>query len=343
VHVERDQRRRCERQPGLAPVVARSLTVCVALLGMSGCKESTRETADRPVRFSYQDRVADAVSIIAVQRALFAAEGLTVQAQRFASGPACSETLYTGAADVGTMGDTTAVIAVARNAPVRIVASHGGGENRHRIIVARTSGITSVRGLAGKRVAVKKGTSTYGGLLAYLKAHGVDPGRVSIIDMRPTDMPESLAAGSVDALVASEPTPSLAETRGGRQLATLGGLDNTYPILLVMRREFCESRPDDAVRFLRAMARAVTFIHEQPDSARDLLGKATGLPVDVAGKAMGHHTYGLTLGRDVTSSLARTAEFLVSQGVTEAALDLSRSLDGTLLARATVGDHRSTE
>lgn len=343
MHVGRDQRGQCERRPRFAPAVVRSIAVCTVLLGTSGCRERTRETADRAVRFSYQDRVADAVSIIAVQRGLFAAEGLTVQAQRFASGPACSETLYTGAADVGTMGDTTAVIAAARNAPVRVVASHGGGEHRHRIIVARTSDITSVRGLTEKRVAVKKGTSTYGGLLAYLKAHGVDPGRISIIDMRPADMPEALAAGSVDALVASEPTPSLAETKGGRQLATLGGLGNTYPILLVMRREFCESRPDDAVRFLRAMARAVAFIREQPESARNLLGQATGLPVDVAAKAMGHHAYGLTLGPDVTFSLESTAELLVSQGVIDAAPDLSRALDGALLARATGTGHRSTE
>lgn len=340
MHIGKGQPEQSGWRLRLAPAVAYSLAVGVVTLGMTGCGERNREARNQPIRFSYQDRVVDAVSIIAVQKGFFAAEGLTVRPQRFSSGPACSETLYTAAADVGTMGDTTAVIAAARNAPIRIVASHGGGEHRHRMIVAGTSTITSVRQLEGKRIAVKKGTSTYGGLLAYLDANGIDSAGISVVDMRPSDMPEALAAGSVDAIVASEPTPSLAETKGGRELATLGGLGNTYPILLVMSRGFCESRPDDAARFLNAMARAVAFVNEEPDLAARLLAQATGLPLEVVGKAMGYHTYGLGLGTDVAVSLKKTCEFLTAQGITDAEPDLGRALDASLLARVTVRPHQ---
>jgi len=49
-------------------------------------------------------------------------------------------------------------------------------------------------------------------------------------------MPEALSAGSIDAYVASEPTPSLAEARGARVMGTPGGLGNSYPLLTVQRR-----------------------------------------------------------------------------------------------------------
>jgi ABC-type nitrate/sulfonate/bicarbonate transport system substrate-binding protein len=212
-----------------------------------GCNSGTG--AARSITYAYQDRVVDAASIIAVTSGFFADESLDVTPLRFSSGPACSESLYTGACDVATMGDSTAVIAAARGAPIRLLASHGGGE--HRIIVAAGSPAKVPGDLVGLRVAVKRGTSTYGGFLAFLDTHAIDRSRVEVVDLRPFEMLQALSAGSVQAIVASEPTPSLALEQGGRQLATLGGLCNSYPILVVANQELVTNRPEDAIRLLR--------------------------------------------------------------------------------------------
>lgn len=304
----------------------------VVLAVIAGCGEAER-TAE-PIRFAYQDRVADAASILAIRRGFFAEEGLSVKPLRFTSGPACSEALYSGSADVGTMGDTTAVIAAARQAPLTIVASHGGGEHRHRIVVEAGSPIRSPAHLVGRRVAVKKGTSTYGGFLAFLAAKQLDPSKLHVVDMRPSDMPDALAAGSVEAIVASEPTPSLAEARGGRELATLGGLANSYPILLLARNDFLEERPADAARFLRAIARATAFIQSRPEEAAAILAEATGLNADVTQKAMSHHFYALRLDDATTDSLARTARFLEEQGTIAELPDLDRAIDRRYVEQA---------
>jgi len=321
---------RCSAGPArFAGTVALGLSVIAA-----GCGERRQGAGGVPVRFSYQDRVADAVSIVASRQGFFAAEGLSVRPSCFSSGPACSETLYTGAADVATMGDATAIIAVARKAPVRIVASHGGGEHRHRIVAAAAAGVTSVQDLAGKRIGVKKGTSTYGGLLAFLDKRGIPRSAVELVDMRPADMPEALASGAVAAVAASEPTPTLAEARGCRAVATLGGLDNSYPIMLVMREEFVRRRPGDAARFLRGLKRGAEFIRSRPEEAAAVLAAATGLPLEVARQAMARHTYDLSLDASVLGSLAKTAAFLKAQGVVEEAPDLDAAMDRAHLARA---------
>lgn len=334
MHVQQCRVNPAGRRTHLGSALGRAGAVAGLFLVAAGCGDRSQEPAHAPIRFAYQDRVADAVSIVAVRQGLFATHGLTVETMRFSSGPACSETLYTGAADVGTMGDTTAVIAVAREAPVRIVASHGGGEHRHRVITAGKSAVSSVSELTGKRVAVKKGTSTYGGWLALLGAHEIDHAEIETVDMRPADMPEALASGSVDAVVASEPTPSLAETMGGRELATLGKLGNQYPILLVMRGEFLRSRTDDAARFLRALAEAADFIQSRPDDAAKVLAEATGLSPEVARRAMGYHTYRLNLDSATLASLAQTADFLKRQGIIDRAPDLDVALDSSLLEQA---------
>ncbi len=298
----------------------------VILAGCAG-KESSQDAAGIPaVRFAYQDRVADAASIIAVEKGFFAEEGLAVKTFVFSSGPACSEALVTGSADIGTMGDTTAVIAAARS-PVKIIASHGGGEHRHRIIVAADSPIRSPADLVGRSIAVKKGTSTYGGLLAWADSLDLNLSKVKVTDMRPQDMPDALLSGAIDAIVASEPTPSVVEERGGRELATLGGLGNTYPILLVARDEFLADQGEAVPRFMRAMGRAASFIAESPEEAAAIVARKTGLSPETAKRAMGHHYYRLQLDDSTMASLQKIADFLVDQKTLDSPPDLPVAID----------------
>jgi len=292
-------------------------------------------TLATPVHFAYQDRIVDAIPIVAMAQGYFQQEGLEVKPSVFSSGPACSEAVLSGAADFGTMGDTTAVIAAAQRAPVKILASHGGGEHRHRILVKKDSPIHQAGDLVGKKVAVKKGTSTYGGLLAWAEKQGLDLKKVEVMDLRPEDMPEALAGSAVDAIVASEPTPSQVEAKGyGRELATLGGLGNTYPVLLVVRVRFVQEHPEAIPRFLRAMQRGADFLRDHPDEAVRLVAQSSGLPEEVAREAMGRHEYAVNLDEEITRSLDQIAQFLLSQGTIEQLPDWSQALAGEYLRQA---------
>jgi aliphatic sulfonates family ABC transporter substrate-binding protein len=297
-------------------------TVALAAAGQA----MASRTAELPqVRFAYQDRIADAVSVIAVEKGFFGKEGLKVKAMMFTSGPACTEAVISGSADIGTMGDTTAVISIAR-APVTIIASHGGGEHRHRIIVKADSSIRSPGDLVGKRVAVSKGTSTYGGFLAWARAKKLDLSKVQVTDMKPEDMGTALLAGAIDAAVASEPTPSVMEEKGGRQLATLGGLGNNYPILLVARNDFLREHPQAATRFVRAMNRAAEFVRSHPQETAQIMSRKTGLSPTATAKAMKLHYYRVQLDKQTRASLAQIANFLVEQKILDSAPDLRKTL-----------------
>jgi sulfonate transport system substrate-binding protein len=323
-----------KHRPLLSVVLLGGLAALLALL--CGCGEREPRPADvtgATVRFAYQDRIADAASIIAVEKGFFAEESLAVKTFVFSSGPACSEALLTASADIGTMGDTTAVIAAARSS-VKIIASHGGGEHRHRIIVAADSSIRSPADLVGKSIAVKKGTSTYGGLLAWADSVGLDLSKVKVTDMRPEDMPDALLSGAIDAMVASEPTPSVVEERGGRELATLGGLGNTYPILLVARDEFLADHGEAVTRFMRAMSRASSFIAENPEEAAAIVARKTGLSPATAERAMSHHYYGLQLDDSTMASLQKIADFLVEQKTLDSPPNLPAAVDKRYLQEA---------
>lgn len=292
------------------------------LLLLSCCLPAASHAAE-PLSFAYQNRIGDALSIIAVNKNMFAAEGVLVKALLFNNGPGCSEALFTGAVDVATMGDTAALMAVSRVADMRIIASHGAGESRHRIIVPANSSIKQVTDLKGKRVGVKKGTSTHGGFLALLAAKGLKPSELKLLELDPDTMPEALSAGSLDAFVASEPTPSLAEQRGGRELATLAGLGNNYPLLILVKTATMQNRDGELHRFLRALAKAEQFIKQHPAETAVILSKETGLTPEMTNRAMKRHSYRLQLDSATMESLNKTALFLKEQKKLSKLPDLS--------------------
>lgn len=287
---------------------------------------SAAATAAEPLRFAYQNRIGDALSIIAVNKKLFNVEGVQVKPLLFNNGPACSEALFTGAVDVATMGDTTAVTTVSRLPELRIIGSHGSGESRHRIIVAAHSNLRQLAHLKGKRVGVKKGTSTHGGFLALLGAKGIRPTELKLIELDPATMPDALAVGSLDAFVASEPTPSLAEQRGGRELASLAGLGNNYPLLLLAKSATLQKREADLRHFFKALYRAEQFIRSNPTEAVAILSKETGLTSAMTRRAMQRHSYQLQLDAATLESLNKTALFLKEQNKISKLPDFSRSM-----------------
>jgi aliphatic sulfonates family ABC transporter substrate-binding protein len=302
----------------------------IAALGVS-CGQNNVEQTTKPIRFAFQNRIGSAIPIIAVEKGFFKQQGLVVEPLRFSSGPACAEALYSGSADIGTMGDTTAIFATAAHPKLKIIASHSTGEHRHRLIVKKSAPYQTLEDLRGKRIGIKQGTSTHGGFLAALSADNIPHTAIMIVDLNPNTMPIALMAGAIDAFAASEPTPSIAEQKGGRELITFGNLGNQYPIMMLAHTSFLENRKKAISGFIRALRSAEAFVRKRPDETARILGDATGLSIKVTRQAMTRHSYSLTLDETILSSLRQTARFLKAQKKIEQLPNLSRTVIFSLL------------
>jgi sulfonate transport system substrate-binding protein len=122
---------------------------------------------------------------------------------RFASGPLVNEGFAAGEIDVGSMGDTPAIGAAARDLPVSVLAS-STNEGPGSILEARPgSGIESVEDLEGRRVAFTTGTAQQGLVLRALDSVGLDQSDVEQVDVPLQDLPSVLESGDADASVIS--------------------------------------------------------------------------------------------------------------------------------------------
>lgn len=296
------------------PVALRFLIVAIIpyFLGLAVLGHADEKSF---VRFAYQDRIGSALSIISVNKGFFLEEGLHIRPMRFSSGPACAEALFSGAADIGEMGDTAAIIITARSNKFVIIASNAAGEHRHRIMVGKESGISTLNDLKGKRIGVKKGTSTYGGLLNALAKANISPTDIDIIDLAPPIMTDALMIGSLDAFAASEPTPSAAQQKGARTLTTFGGLGNEYPLLILANGAILQRQPDVVEKFLRAMKKAERYVANNSEEAMQIITSETGLPLAITQMAMARHQFLLRLDSQIISSLEQTARFLKEQTI----------------------------
>src|SRR5471030_3531211 len=137
----------------------------------------------------------------------FAPAGTKIEIIVFDSPTDGKNAVVTRSVDFGTFGIAAAILGAAAGEPVVVIASTC---NRGMAIIAKKdSGITAIKDLKGKRVAVFPGTTQEVFFLERLKMEGmtikdVEPVRVSFSEMH-----ISLARGDVDAYVGAEPGPGV--------------------------------------------------------------------------------------------------------------------------------------
>lgn len=317
--------------------VAAVVVIVLAVAAVAAVLYINHSKRQETLVFAYQDRIADAASIIAIEKGYFEDEGLNIDGIKFSSGPACTQALITRTADIATMGDTTAITTMATQGDdFSILCTHGGGEDRHRMIVSDESGIDNISDLEGKRIAVKQGTSTHGGLMLFADHYGLDLND-ELVEMKPSEMVLALESGAIDAFVASEPNPSQAEARGaGHELATLGGMNNTYPILIVADNGFLGEHPDWAEKFIRALKKATDFIQQNHNESVQILSDVSGLEKDIIETAMANHYYDVNANQQTKDSLTDMSGFLYDIGKISTKPDFDKCIDREYMEKAGV-------
>ncbi|MGI6385567.1 MAG: ABC transporter substrate-binding protein [Desulfomonilia bacterium] len=290
------------------------------LLGVCSGEGKAKSAAAEPVvcRLAYTAKVHYAPQILGLKKGWFAAPSITVQGVDLgmSAGIAAAEALVSGSADVSVMGDVPAIFALASQRPCVLIASYGGGETMHSIITNDASGIARAEDLAGKRIGVQFGSSTHGAVYLYLRANQIDQNSVTLVNIPQSSLIEALISKDIDALAASEPTPSLAleKVPGSRLLAILSGLGNDYPLMMVASKEFAEAHPKVINALLDGTRRAVDFINSDPEKAGEELSASTGTPVALEVDTLRKLIWGVRLDEGIISSLEQTADFLHSVG-----------------------------
>jgi outer membrane protein OmpA-like peptidoglycan-associated protein len=192
--------------------------------------------------------------------------------------------------------------------------------------VVSLASITSIEGLAGKKVAVTQFTPSHFLLLYLLAQSGLSPEQRSVVEKSivfSTDAPAAAAmfkAGQVDAAVTWEPDLSAAvEARGDQAhvLVSTTAATNIIADTLIARQDLIDKAPGTVRDFVHGWLDGIEMMKDDPAAAYDVVAKALKLDTDtVSGMLSGlkltpyadnAQFYGLTGGKPHYETLFDTA------------------------------------
>lgn len=266
----------------LAALFTRSLSSC-------GSKESSSGKIN--VRIAYFPNIIHTQALVMKNQGTLEEKWkdvCNVTWTSFNAGPAETEAVFAGEIDIGYMGPVPAVNANAKsNGDVKIISN---ATNAGAILLARKdAGISSVKDLAGKKIAVPQiGNTQHLCLLSLLTEHGLSVSDVTIAASSNADIVNLIDSGHVDAAVVPEPWGTTIEKNGNAEVILDYDelfLNGDYPSALVIAsRDFMEKHPDLVLDFLEMHEEATLFINEHPEDMLEIVNTeikdATGKSLD---------------------------------------------------------------
>src|SRR5512141_615877 len=178
-----------------ARFTVRNLALVACALSAVACRGHPRER----LAIGYAKQPAAGLLLLAEKEGLLREERLDVKLVEFTTGRDGLRAAMEGRLDVATVY-TTPVLLQPSNAPPPRILTMLHQSTRNTALVARADrGIRTARDLRGKTVGAPRDTNAEFFLRILLEAAGVGLEEVRLVDVRPLDVPDALAAGRIDA------------------------------------------------------------------------------------------------------------------------------------------------
>ncbi len=218
--------------------------------------------------------------------------GYDVSWAEFTSGPPMLEALAADAVNFAFTGEPPPIFAQAAGTPIVYVAATDVSPKAIAILTPPKSKITKVADLAGKQVAVAKGSSAHYLLVSALAHAGVPYESVTKVFLQPADARAAFASGAVDAWSIWDPFYAGAQAAGAVVLTDGTGLmpNRSY---YTSRKEFAAASPDALEAAIAAINIQEAWEKNNKAEAATDISPSIGLPTPVLETWFGRQKYGV--------------------------------------------------
>jgi ABC-type nitrate/sulfonate/bicarbonate transport system substrate-binding protein len=204
---------------------------------------------------------------VAEEQGYFADQDLHMEITRYQTGAEATTALLHGKADFATCVEYVVVLQGFEHEDLRILAVLTTA--RFTEVVTRGSpGTTVPRDLMGKTIGVPRGTHVDYYLGRFLALHDIAPGKVTIVNLSPSEQLPAMRDNRVSAVIMFEPYLTSMKHMLGAEAVYWSLRDHDSYWLLVTRAATLLNSPSVAERILRAMVKAEEWLADNPGSAR---------------------------------------------------------------------------
>jgi sulfonate transport system substrate-binding protein len=313
-------------RPGLrlGAVLLASLVVGVAC---SGGGAEARAVEEITVDWAYYNPV----SLVLKEKGWLEEEldGVQVNWVQSAGSNKALEFLAARSIQFGSSAGAAALLAKVNGTPINSVYAYSKPEWT-ALVTRADSGITDVEDLAGKTVAVTRGTDPHIFLVRALTDHGLTETDIEEVLLQHADGRNALINGDVDAWAGLDPMMAEAELEQGATLFYRAPELNTWGVLNV-DEEFAAEHPEVVEAVIAAYERGRAWSVENPDELAAILAGAAGLSDQVADRQLERTDLSTpAIGDPQRDSILGAGLVLQEAGVIEAGVDVEAMVDDLL-------------
>jgi sulfonate transport system substrate-binding protein len=290
-------------------------------------RNAARAASKGILKIGYQK--ASVTLVLARARGTFEAKlnplGYDVSWAEFTSGPPMLEALNAGAVNFAFTGEPPVIFAQAAGTPIVYVAATNPSPRALAILKPAASKLQSVHDLAGKQVAVAKGSSAHYLLVSALAHAGVPYADVTKVFLQPADARAAFSSGDVDAWSVWDPFYAGAEAAGAKVLTDGTGL--------MPNRAFYSSTKDFSFQHPDALNAAIAVLNAQEawegkhiDETATDISPSIGLPPPVLKTWFTRQKYGVNkLTPDIFAGQQKIADEFFKLGLIPAKIDVTQA------------------
>lgn len=259
----------------------RVLGACVVLLLASPVR-----AADQKVRIGYTAVSDFASAFVAKERGFFAKRGIDAELMHVALGSMYPPALISSSIDIGGTTPPVLMQAVAEGIDLTIVSGVSVTTEALTFATMRRAelSIKEARDFEGKKVGVPGlGATLHILFVRWLKANGVNPAKLSFVEVPFPVQAEMLKNGTVDLVVTAQPNIDRIVNSGIGAVAVDIGADirGRPGAYWVSSSAWAKANPLVVKNYREAIREAGVFIDANPDETRADIGKYVKLPPPV--------------------------------------------------------------
>ncbi len=311
-------------------MVIRSLVAMLAAAALSLAACGTASSPAAPgspppeVTLATANNMLHTAEFVAKEKGYFLKHGVNVKLQILNIGAEITKAVESGTAQFG--GGSITAIPTARQSGLNLVlfapymndATTATDDNALAVVARADSGIRpgDWNSFVGKKVGLVKGGTGDEFLTKWLTKSGVDPKKVTYLNVPVGDQLTAIQQGQVHAIASWEPyqTLILAKMKSDAVLIQRGGGQLGYILGLESTEEYIKAHPDTVQKLTDALAETEAWIRAHPGEAAVIATHwISGLDASVASEAIKNLNFDPRISACTVKAFADSTQVLVEQ------------------------------
>jgi len=257
---------------------------------------------------------------VAEEKGYFEEMGLNLDIKEYDSGRASLTALLEGDKniDICTVAPTPIMFNSFERHDYVIIATFVYSWTDIKVSANQGNGVNSAEDLIGKKIGVPLGTTAQFFVEAFLVKNGVSSSDVEIVDVRPSDLPDSIYNNEVDAIVIWEPHGYNARQGLGNDAIILPSPDVYQTTFnFVVMKEFAEDNPEELEKFIMAIDMATTYIEDNKVESQNIVAERLDLDREIMVSCWEDFVFEVSLDQSLLITLEAEARWAIINNLTD--------------------------